>query len=155
VTSKSVRVCCAAIFFAWRMATQFRALIRWERWPARWKFRCTGSSQTTSIIKKPDIPISNGEPAYNKKQDAQLRPFAKRSREWTTRTRGFCFIWLQRWRTELSQTEFQFDQSFLGRAARRVSFTKQVSHTRVPSLSVKSTRRVASISAPHFPQTSI
>ncbi|MGC1999091.1 MAG: helix-turn-helix transcriptional regulator [Candidatus Acidiferrales bacterium] len=28
-------------------------------------------------VKKPNIPISNGEPAHNKKQDAQLRPFAK------------------------------------------------------------------------------
>jgi transcriptional regulator with XRE-family HTH domain len=28
-------------------------------------------------IKKPNIPISNGEPAHNKMQDAQLRPFVK------------------------------------------------------------------------------
>ena len=28
-------------------------------------------------VKKPNIPISNGEPARNKKQDAQLRPFTK------------------------------------------------------------------------------
>ncbi|MGA7638858.1 MAG: helix-turn-helix transcriptional regulator [Candidatus Acidiferrales bacterium] len=28
-------------------------------------------------VKKPNIPISNGKPALNKKQDAQLRPFTK------------------------------------------------------------------------------
>jgi transcriptional regulator with XRE-family HTH domain len=28
-------------------------------------------------VKKPNIPISNGEPVHNKKQDAKLRPFAK------------------------------------------------------------------------------
>ena len=28
-------------------------------------------------VKKPDIPIPNGEPAHNRKQDAQLRPFVK------------------------------------------------------------------------------
>jgi hypothetical protein len=36
----------------------------------------------------------------------------------------------------------------------RVPFTKQESQTRVPSFRVKSTRRVGSISAPHFPQRS-
>jgi hypothetical protein len=35
-----------------------------------------------------------------------------------------------------------------------VPFTKQESQTRVPSFRVKSTRRVGSISAPHFPQRS-
>jgi transcriptional regulator with XRE-family HTH domain len=28
-------------------------------------------------VKKPNIPFSNDEPAHNKKQDAQLRPFVK------------------------------------------------------------------------------
>jgi transcriptional regulator with XRE-family HTH domain len=28
-------------------------------------------------VKKPNIPLSNGEPAHNKKQDAKLRPFVK------------------------------------------------------------------------------
>ena len=28
-------------------------------------------------IKKPNLPVSNGEPPHNKKQDAQLRPFVK------------------------------------------------------------------------------
>ncbi len=28
-------------------------------------------------VKKPNISLSNGEPAHNKKQDAQLRPFVK------------------------------------------------------------------------------
>jgi hypothetical protein len=42
-------------------------------------------------------------------------------------------------------------QSLLGR---RVSFTKQESQTRVPSFRVKSTRRLGSISAPHFPHRS-
>jgi hypothetical protein len=40
------------------------------------------------------------------------------------------------------------------RVGRSVPFTKQESQTLVPSFSVKSTRRLASISAPHFPQRS-
>ena len=40
---------------------------------------------------------------------------------------------------------------FLSCVCRGVSSTKQASQTLVPSLSVKSTRRVRSISAPHFP----
>jgi hypothetical protein len=42
-------------------------------------------------------------------------------------------------------------RSALGRG---VSRTKQESQTRVPSFSVKSTLRLESIAAPHFPQTS-
>jgi hypothetical protein len=49
---------------------------------------------------------------------------------------------------------YQFDQSFLGWVGRGVSFTKHASQTLVPSLSVKSTRRLRSISASHFPQMS-
>src|SRR5271156_3704742 len=43
-------------------------------------------------------------------------------------------------------------QALLGRG---VSRTKQDSHTRVPSFSVKSTLRVGSISASHLPQSSV
>ena len=46
----------------------------------------------------------------------------------------------------------QFGQSLLGR---QVSFTKHDSHTLVPFVRVKSTLRAGSISASHFPQTSI
>jgi hypothetical protein len=45
----------------------------------------------------------------------------------------------------------QIGRSLVGR---RVSFTKQVSHTLVPSFSVKSTRRLRSTSTSHFPQMS-
>src|ERR1700723_3122643 len=48
--------------------------------------------------------------------------------------------------------QFQFGQSVLGR---RVSFTKQDSQTLVPSLKVKTALRMKSISAPHFPQSSV
>jgi hypothetical protein len=67
--------------------------------------------------------------------------------------------WRQPWprlqntkREITNETGRQFGQSLLGR---RVSFTKQESQTLVPSFKVKSTLRVASISAPHLPQTSI
>jgi hypothetical protein len=46
----------------------------------------------------------------------------------------------------------QLGRSLLGRG---VSLTKQESQTRVPSFRVKSTRRLESIAAPHFPQTSL
>ena len=45
----------------------------------------------------------------------------------------------------------QLGRSVLGRG---VSLTKQESQTRVPSFKVKSTLRLESIAAPHFPQTS-
>lgn len=46
----------------------------------------------------------------------------------------------------------QLGRSLLGRG---VSLTKQESQTRVPSFRVKSTLRLESIAAPHFPQTSL
>ena len=50
---------------------------------------------------------------------------------------------------------YQFDQSFLNWIGHGVSFTKQDSQTLVPFFSVKSTIRLTSISAPHFPQSSV
>ena len=52
----------------------------------------------------------------------------------------------------LAKIHFQFGHSLFGR---RVSFTKQDSQTLVPSFSVKSTLRLNSISAPHFPHDSV
>src|SRR5580700_7541006 len=52
------------------------------------------------------------------------------------------------------KTERAAPQLGRSRLGRGVSLTKQESQTRVPSFSVKSTLRLESIAAPHFPQTS-
>lgn len=39
-------------------------------------------------VKKPNIPVSNGEPAQNREQDAKLRPFVKALSRLTDKDRG-------------------------------------------------------------------
>ena len=57
--------------------------------------------------------------------------------------------------TWVGRDRYQFGQSILGCVCRGASLTKHCSQTRVPFLSVKSTLRVGSMSAPHFPQSSV
>jgi transcriptional regulator with XRE-family HTH domain len=39
-------------------------------------------------VKRPNIPVSNGEPAHNKKEDAKLRPFVKALSRMNDKDRG-------------------------------------------------------------------
>ena len=55
-------------------------------------------------IKKPYILFSSVEPAHNKRQDAELRPFAKAlSRMNDKDQKGFCCTWRRRWRIEVKR----------------------------------------------------
>ena len=67
-----------------------------------------------------------------------------------------CFVATSRpSRTDHPLGRFQLRQSRWCCGGRGVSLTKHGSHTLVPFFSVKSTLRLESISAPHFPQDSV